>query len=163
MIESEYETCQSDVTSTTDDEDDVRSKRTRRRWKSLSRTDSGVSLNTNKEEFQGKEQRSTYSRNNNCKENVNHSIISEIFDGKIASEIECLTCNRRSKTIETFQDLSLPIPSKEQIYKFHSLQSANEEFNSSNNNHQDSSFEQNNNQSWTSWFYSILKKFVRSS
>lgn len=140
MIESEYETCNSDATSTTDDEDD------RRKWKTLSRTDSGVSLNTNKDEFH----RLTYSR----KENFNHSIISEIFDGKIASEIECLTCNRRSKTLETFQDLSLPIPSKEQISKFHSLQSANEEFYSLNND------EQNNNQTWSNWFYSILKKFV---
>ncbi|CAF1137639.1 unnamed protein product, partial [Didymodactylos carnosus] len=43
------------------------------------------------------------------------SIISSIFDGRILSQIECLTCYRRSTTIETFQDLSLPIPSKEQL------------------------------------------------
>lgn len=109
MIESDYETCDSDRTPTTDedeDDDTVRSKRTRRKWKSLSRTYSDVSLNTNKEEFQGKH-RSIYSMKETSKENASLSIISEIFDGKIASEIEYLTCNRRSKTIETFQDLTL--------------------------------------------------------
>lgn len=146
MIESDYETCDSDRTPTTDedeDDDTVRSKRTRRKWKSLSRTYSDVSLNTNKEEFQGKH-RSIYSMKETSKENASLSIISEIFDGKIASEIECSTCNRRSKTIETFQNLSPPMSSKEQISKLHSLQSANEEFNFINN---DSTFEQNSNQS----------------
>lgn len=129
MIESEYETCQSDVT--TSDEEEM-----------ISRSDSGVSLNTNK-------QRRICSNEMMRKGNDSSSIISQIFDGKIGSEIECLTCNRRSKTIETFQDLSLPIPSKEQIHKFHSL---NEDF------HLQSS-EQNSNQSWSYWFYSMIKRF----
>jgi transcriptional regulator NrdR family protein len=49
------------------------------------------------------------------KKDLSKSIISLIFDGRIQSQIECLTCNRRSTTVETFQDLSLPIPSKEQL------------------------------------------------
>ena len=44
-----------------------------------------------------------------------NSIVSSIFDGQLSSEIECLTCHRRSSTLETFQDLSLPIPSHEQV------------------------------------------------
>lgn len=44
-----------------------------------------------------------------------HSIISEIFDGKILSCVQCLTCNNLSVTRETFQDLSLPIPTRDQL------------------------------------------------
>lgn len=43
------------------------------------------------------------------------SIISDIFDGKLISSVQCLSCNRVSMTTEAFQDLSLPIPSQETI------------------------------------------------
>uniref|UniRef100_A0A8C5PVE3 Ubiquitin carboxyl-terminal hydrolase n=1 Tax=Leptobrachium leishanense TaxID=445787 RepID=A0A8C5PVE3_9ANUR len=48
------------------------------------------------------------------------SVISDIFDGSILSLVQCLTCDRVSTTIETFQDLSLPIPGKEDLAKLHS-------------------------------------------
>ncbi|XP_019386776.1 PREDICTED: ubiquitin carboxyl-terminal hydrolase 33 isoform X1 [Crocodylus porosus] len=48
------------------------------------------------------------------------SIISDIFDGTIISSVQCLTCDRVSITLETFQDLSLPIPGKEDLAKLHS-------------------------------------------
>ncbi|KAL0965180.1 hypothetical protein UPYG_G00277830 [Umbra pygmaea] len=48
------------------------------------------------------------------------SIISDIFDGSILSLVQCLTCDRVSSTVETFQDLSLPIPGKEDLAKLHS-------------------------------------------
>uniref|UniRef100_A0AAY4AB21 Ubiquitin carboxyl-terminal hydrolase n=1 Tax=Denticeps clupeoides TaxID=299321 RepID=A0AAY4AB21_9TELE len=48
------------------------------------------------------------------------SIISDIFDGSILSLVQCLTCDRVSTTVETFQDLSLPIPGKEDLAKLHS-------------------------------------------
>jgi len=82
----------------------------------LSRSDSGVSLNTNQKQTNSL-QFNKYFSNQSLKPTISssNSIISSIFDGKIQSEIECLTCNRRSTTIETFQDLSLPIPSKEQL------------------------------------------------
>jgi len=41
------------------------------------------------------------------------SIITDIFDGALESSVQCLTCNTISRTQETFQDLSLPIPSGE--------------------------------------------------
>jgi ubiquitin carboxyl-terminal hydrolase 20/33 len=129
IIESEYETCNSNLTSSTEDNsnDDEKSgysslneikeyskrKIYRQKSKSLSRNDSGVSLNTNK--YFDLNKSSIYSSNKNTKNEYSHSIISSIFDGRIQSEIECLTCNRRSRTIETFQDLSLPIPSREQL------------------------------------------------
>ena len=43
------------------------------------------------------------------------SIISDIFDGVLVSSVQCLTCNTVSSRKETFQDLSLPIPSVEQL------------------------------------------------
>ena len=43
------------------------------------------------------------------------SIISDIFDGRILSSVQCLKCDNISTTRETFQDLSLPIPSREQL------------------------------------------------
>uniref|UniRef100_A0A4W3IIR9 Ubiquitin carboxyl-terminal hydrolase 33 n=1 Tax=Callorhinchus milii TaxID=7868 RepID=A0A4W3IIR9_CALMI len=48
------------------------------------------------------------------------SVISDIFDGTIVSSVQCLTCDRVSTTLETFQDLSLPIPGKEDLAKLHS-------------------------------------------
>ncbi|KAJ1526918.1 hypothetical protein ONE63_008467 [Megalurothrips usitatus] len=47
------------------------------------------------------------------------SIISDVFDGKLLSSVQCLTCDRISNRIETFQDLSLPIPSRDHIHMLH--------------------------------------------
>jgi hypothetical protein len=47
------------------------------------------------------------------------SIVSDVFDGQILSSVQCLTCNLVSSRIETFQDLSLPIPSRDQLYFLH--------------------------------------------
>uniref|UniRef100_A0A2K5EGZ7 Ubiquitin carboxyl-terminal hydrolase n=1 Tax=Aotus nancymaae TaxID=37293 RepID=A0A2K5EGZ7_AOTNA len=54
------------------------------------------------------------------KEQCYRSVISDIFDGSILSLVQCLTCDRVSTTVETFQDLSLPIPGKEDLAKLHS-------------------------------------------
>ncbi|CAI4233287.1 unnamed protein product [Auanema sp. JU1783] len=45
------------------------------------------------------------------------SIVTDVFDGTIESGVKCLTCQNVSTTTETFQDLSLPIPSREQLDK----------------------------------------------
>ncbi|XP_055382267.1 ubiquitin carboxyl-terminal hydrolase 20 [Condylostylus longicornis] len=47
------------------------------------------------------------------------SIISDVFDGKLLSSVQCLTCNRISTREETFQDLSLPIPGKDHLAVLH--------------------------------------------
>ncbi|KAF5928144.1 hypothetical protein HPG69_011107 [Diceros bicornis minor] len=54
------------------------------------------------------------------KEQRYRSVISDIFDGSVLSLVQCLTCDRVSTTVETFQDLSLPIPGKEDLAKLHS-------------------------------------------
>lgn len=43
------------------------------------------------------------------------SVISDIFDGKLLSSVQCLTCDNVSAVKETFQDLSLSIPTREQL------------------------------------------------
>ncbi|KAM8850893.1 ubiquitin carboxyl-terminal hydrolase 33 isoform 3-T3 [Spinachia spinachia] len=48
------------------------------------------------------------------------SVISDVFDGTIVSSVQCLTCDRVSVTLENFQDISLPIPGKEDLAKLHS-------------------------------------------
>ncbi|CAM4976055.1 unnamed protein product [Rotaria socialis] len=162
--ESEYETCNSGSTSSSDDysnDDDLnkyssineikeyskKKKFYQDKYDKLSRTDSGVSLNRNKCDKKVKESIS------NKKFKMSNSIISSIFDGSIQSQIECLTCNRRSSTIETFQDLSLPIPSREQLEKFHAIQCGNDEQLFLKNQE----IYDNNSNSWMSWFYSLFK------
>ncbi|KAF4089597.1 hypothetical protein AMELA_G00067680 [Ameiurus melas] len=48
------------------------------------------------------------------------SVISDVFDGTIISSVQCLTCDRVSVTLENFQDISLPIPGKEDLARLHS-------------------------------------------
>lgn len=50
------------------------------------------------------------------------SIISDVFDGKLLSSVQCLTCDRVSTREETFQDLSLPIPGKDHLSVLHQTQ-----------------------------------------
>ncbi|TRY74991.1 hypothetical protein TCAL_13266 [Tigriopus californicus] len=46
---------------------------------------------------------------------VYRSVITDIFDGKLISSVECLSCNKVSTTTEAFQDLSLPIPTQDTL------------------------------------------------
>lgn len=50
---------------------------------------------------------------------VYRSIISDVFDGKLLSSVQCLTCDRVSTREETFQDLSLPIPGRDHLAVLH--------------------------------------------
>lgn len=50
---------------------------------------------------------------------VHRSIISDVFDGKLLSSVQCLTCDRVSTREETFQDLSLPIPGRDHLAVLH--------------------------------------------
>ncbi|KAG5679922.1 hypothetical protein PVAND_009458 [Polypedilum vanderplanki] len=62
---------------------------------------------------------------------IHRSIISDIFDGKLLSSVQCLTCDRVSTREETFQDLSLPIPHKDYLAVLHQTQNSNNSLNSS--------------------------------
>lgn len=47
------------------------------------------------------------------------SVVSDVFDGRILSSVQCLTCDTVSTTRETFQDLSLPIPGRDHLAVLH--------------------------------------------
>ncbi|XP_077284593.1 ubiquitin specific protease 20/33 isoform X2 [Arctopsyche grandis] len=47
------------------------------------------------------------------------SVISDVFDGRLLSSVQCLTCDRISTRVETFKDLSLPIPSRDHMAVLH--------------------------------------------
>lgn len=53
---------------------------------------------------------------------IHRSIISDVFDGKLLSSVQCLTCDRVSTREETFQDLSLPIPGRDHLAVLHQSQ-----------------------------------------
>ncbi|KAG9471061.1 hypothetical protein GDO78_015988 [Eleutherodactylus coqui] len=84
------------------------------------------------------------------------SVISDIFDGSILSLVQCLTCDRVSTTIETFQDLSLPIPGKEDLAKLHSTihQSAVVKAGACGDNY--------NTQGWLAFLMDYIRRFVVS-
>lgn len=115
--EAEYETCDSGVSeqSSLSDEGCIRGRRENRFARSASpsnqrnlsknhRSNSGTSLNSQKDQQTKLPHR---------------SIISDVFDGKLLSAVQCLTCDRVSTREETFQDLSLPIPGKDHLAVIH--------------------------------------------
>ncbi|XP_061879259.1 ubiquitin carboxyl-terminal hydrolase 33 isoform X2 [Entelurus aequoreus] len=63
---------------------------------------------------------STFSPSKSKCQKKYRSVISDVFDGTIVSSVQCLTCDRVSVTLENFQDISLPIPGKEDLAKLHS-------------------------------------------
>ncbi|XP_056148521.1 ubiquitin carboxyl-terminal hydrolase 33 isoform X2 [Lampris incognitus] len=62
----------------------------------------------------------TFTPPKNKRQKKYRSVISDVFDGTIVSSVQCLTCDRVSVILENFQDISLPIPGKEDLAKLHS-------------------------------------------
>lgn len=60
------------------------------------------------EEFEAKQEKEK-------KKIVYESVISQMFNGEILNSVQCLTCKNVSTIKETFQDLSLPIPNKDDL------------------------------------------------
>jgi ubiquitin carboxyl-terminal hydrolase 20/33 len=136
VSEAEYETCDSGVSeqSSLSDEVSMSSKRIRKISRSpspplsqrqniassasssqsviMNRTGSTTSLN----------QENSNNNNNQQPKIVHRSIISDVFDGKLLSSVQCLTCDRVSTREETFQDLSLPIPGRDHLSVLHQAQ-----------------------------------------
>lgn len=141
--EAEYETCDSGVSEQSSLSDEVTSNMKRMRKVSRSpsptanqrhninassgsiptigssilsnRTGSNNSLTSQSGGQQSKENISTTSQ----QKVVHRSIISDVFDGKLLSSVQCLTCDRVSTREETFQDLSLPIPGRDHLAVLH--------------------------------------------
>ncbi|PIK44928.1 putative ubiquitin carboxyl-terminal hydrolase 20 [Apostichopus japonicus] len=76
------------------------------------------------------------------------SIVSDVFDGKILSSVQCLTCNTESQCKETFQDLSLPIPGKEDMVRIQGMGNSKQNMVSCSNNA--------DGDGWWAWFASLF-------
>lgn len=85
------------------------------------------------------------------------SIVSDIFDGKLLSSVQCLTCNRISTREETFQDLSLPIPNRDFLTVLHQANSMSVQ---SLNSIESSTSTARANEGWISWFWSIVRSWL---
>jgi ubiquitin carboxyl-terminal hydrolase 20/33 len=122
--DAEYETCDSGVSEQSSLSDDGE-RGTKRRYSKVSQADKLKNKFTNRslkksgtDVSYSQQQRPTQTspvKHRTKKPTKTRSIISDIFDGKLLSSVQCLTCDRISTRIETFQDLSLPIPSKDHI------------------------------------------------
>ncbi|KAK7095088.1 ubiquitin carboxyl-terminal hydrolase 20-like [Littorina saxatilis] len=95
------------------------------------------------------------------RKNIPHeSVISHIFDGKILSSVQCLYCERVSTTRETFQDLSLPIPSKDYLQVLHSGHpSVTSGGGAMGSPRGGACGDQLGTQSWLGWMFSWMKSF----
>lgn len=145
--EAEYETCDSGVSEQSSLSDEVTSnaQRIRKISRSPSPTSNqrhnmttssasiptiGSSIMSNRTgsnnsltSQSGNNQQTKESTTNNQPPKVIHrSIISDVFDGKLLSSVQCLTCDRVSTREETFQDLSLPIPGRDHLAVLHQSQ-----------------------------------------
>uniref|UniRef100_A0A1B6DQX1 Ubiquitin carboxyl-terminal hydrolase n=1 Tax=Clastoptera arizonana TaxID=38151 RepID=A0A1B6DQX1_9HEMI len=120
----EYETCDSGVSersSLSDEGSSAEIKRNRSFSRSRSPTQDRLrSKLTSKSQNYLSTHASPTRGNHRRKTQVKYrSIISDVFDGKVLSSVQCLTCNRISTRIETFQDLSLPIPNRDHLNMLH--------------------------------------------
>ncbi|CAD6998554.1 unnamed protein product [Ceratitis capitata] len=86
---------------------------------------------------------------------VVHSIISDIFDGKLLSSVQCLTCDRISTREETFQDLSLPIPNRDHLNMLHQTHSL-----SAQSLNSIETLAPSNADGWFSWFWKIFRAWL---
>ncbi|XP_075228008.1 ubiquitin specific protease 20/33 isoform X3 [Lycorma delicatula] len=120
----EYETCDSGVSERSSlSEEGSSTKGSTKRNRSLSRSPSppperlrSKLTSTTKGQHHGSSPRGSHRSRKQVKF---RSIISDVFDGKLLSSVQCLTCNRISTRVETFQDLSLPIPSRDHLNMLH--------------------------------------------
>lgn len=79
------------------------------------------------------------------------SIISDVFDGRILSSVQCFTCETVSSTKEVFQDLSLPIPSRDHLNRLHHGPSYADLASSSTSLNSLASSQQSQQQGWMDW------------
>ncbi|GAB6024605.1 hypothetical protein CHUAL_009750 [Chamberlinius hualienensis] len=103
---------------------------------------------------QNTQRSSTNSKGRKKKQVKYRSIISDVFDGKILSSVQCLTCDRVSSTKETFQDLSLPIPNREYLTVLHATQTSVQKVATLS-----TCTDVYSNQGWFSWMFGWMKSW----
>lgn len=187
--EAEYETCDSGVSeqSSLSDEMISNTKRMRKVSRSPSptsnqrhnmnastssptlgssimsnRTGSSNSLTSQSGGNQQPKENSTNGNNSSQQKVIHRSIISDVFDGKLLSSVQCLTCDRVSTREETFQDLSLPIPGRDHLANLHYQQNQPPMNTNSNSNMSGATSTDVVHQmqdSWVWWFWNWLSSF----
>ena len=104
------------------------------------------------------------------------SIVSDLFNGQIIGQVQCLECKHLSTTTETFQHLSLPIPSKEYLQALHSKVVNHQNLRSNGSNDGDEENDDSSSrrgaegsdemsssvpyQSWLSWMVDVMKGYI---
>lgn len=144
--ESEYDTCESSIS---DHSSEI-----------LMKTEYFVSPHRNSSsnpivDSSGPQQKSPKTVQESKQVEATHSIISDVFDGKLLSSVQCLTCDRVSTREETFQDLSLPIPNRDFLNVLHqthslSVQSLNAADLAS----------ARSNEGWISWMWNMVRSWI---
>ncbi|KAL5286289.1 USP20 family protein [Megaselia abdita] len=87
------------------------------------------------------------------------SIISDVFDGKLLSSVQCLTCDRVSCKEETFQDLSLPIPNKDHLAVLHKSATTSPISNIPRALSFTTAFYKLSFESWFMWFWNLIRSW----
>ncbi|XP_034651600.1 ubiquitin carboxyl-terminal hydrolase 20 [Drosophila subobscura] len=82
------------------------------------------------------------------------SIISDVFDGKLLSAVQCLTCDRVSSRQETFQDLSLPIPTRDFLTMLHQTHSISVQSLSA------AETSSRTNDGWLTWMWGVFRSWL---
>lgn len=180
--EAEYETCDSGVSEQSSLSDEVTSnqKRIRKISRSPSPTSNqrlnnassasiptiGSSIITNRTgssnslTSQSTNNQQAKDNNNSQQKVIHRSIISDVFDGKLLSSVQCLTCDRVSTREETFQDLSLPIPGRDHLAVLHFQQNPPPMSPSSNmNGGTCTDVVYQNPDSWVWWIWNWFRSF----
>ncbi|CAF0856128.1 unnamed protein product [Brachionus calyciflorus] len=119
----------------------------------FSDADDGNSLNQqylNNNNNKNKKIKNSKSSNPKIRQKPNYtSIITETFEGKLMSQVQCLECNNISTTTESFLHLSIPIPSKEYLQMLQNRVVNQEQSNQSSG--------------WLGWLFDIMKGYVWSN
>ncbi|XP_034111117.1 ubiquitin carboxyl-terminal hydrolase 20 [Drosophila albomicans] len=146
--ESEYDTCESSISE--------------RSSEVLMRTDYfaapqrlSSSSNPVSDASGGQQQQSPKTSQESKQVEAARSIISDVFDGKLLSSVQCLTCDRISTREETFQDLSLPIPNRDFLNVLHQTHSLSVQ----SLNAADLATARSN-EGWISWMWNMVRSWL---
>ncbi|KAK6622241.1 hypothetical protein RUM44_002048 [Polyplax serrata] len=157
--EAEYETCDSGVSERSSLSDEGERKSVKRKHSHSSSPPSRCRLTTRSyASYKQTTQQSSPVKSK--KKPVKYkSIISDLFDGKLLSSVQCLTCNKISTRVETFQDLSLPIPSRDHVTMLHQGSLTPQSISNCNDVYKGKPVALNDLQGWVSWIWEWMKSW----
>lgn len=157
--EGEYETCDSGVSEQSSLFEDSYNQNKHYPSSSMSFIYNSSSLSSRMSTpFGYRTNSNSYNPNNDIVVSVaQRSIISDVFDGKLLSSVQCLTCERISTREETFQDLSLPIPHRDYVNVLHHAQNLN---NSVRSHSGAMCNDQLKSDGWFCWVWNVVRSWL---